>query len=303
MSRKLIVRLKGGLGNQLFCYAAARRLALANDAELILDAVTGFKYDYLYQRTYALHTFCIPVRLADSREQMEPLGRIRRFMARKTSTLRPLNRRRYIEQVGVYFDPSILDLRLQEGTTYFDPFGQSERYFHDIRELIQQDLVMPEPTAQLAQDFAALINRSISVALHVRWFDNGELPESPNMSLDYYALAIQRLLEKVDAAHFFLFSDRPREASAMLSPLLGGQNFTVVEINSAGASFATEFWLMRQCRHFVISNSTFAWWAAWLGEDRHQGSYIFAPGRNVDPQQSMTAWGFPGLLPDRWNIL
>ena len=303
MARKLIVRLKGGLGNQLFCYAAARRLAWANDAELVLDAVTGFKYDYLYQRTYALHTFCVPARLADSREQMEPLGRIRRFIARETSALRPLNRRRYIEQVGVDFDPGILDLRLQEGKTYFDPFGQSERYFHDIRELIQQDLVMSAPAAQLAQDVAALINRSVSVALHVRWFDNGELPESSNMSLDYYALAIRRLLEKVDVAHFFLFSDRPQEALAMLSPLLEGQNCTVVEINSAGASTATEFWLMRQCRHFVIGNSTFAWWAAWLGEDRQQGSHIFAPGRNVDPQHSVTAWGFPGLLPDRWNIL
>jgi hypothetical protein len=303
MSRKLIVRLKGGLGNQLFCYASARRLALANDAELVLDAVTGFKYDYLYQRTYALHTFCIPARLADSREQMEPLGRIRRFIARKTSTLRPLNRRRYIEQVGVDFDPGILDLRLQEGTTYFDPFGQSERYFHDIREIIQQDLVMSAPAAQLAQDVAALINRSVSVALHVRWFDNGELPESSNMSLDYYALAIRRLLEKVGVAHFFLFSDRPQEASAMLSPLLGRHNCTVVQINSAGDSFATEFWLMRQCRHFVIGNSTFAWWAAWLGEYRHQGSHIFAPSRNVDPQHSVTAWGFPGLLPARWNVL
>ena len=160
MSRKLIVRLKGGLGNQLFCYASARRLALANDAELVLDAVTGFKYDYLYQRTYALHTFCIPARLADSREQMEPLGRIRRFIARKTSTLRPLNRRRYIEQVGVDFDPGILDLRLQEGTTYFDPFGQSERYFHDIREIIQQDLVMSAPAAQLASSGARLSTMS-----------------------------------------------------------------------------------------------------------------------------------------------
>jgi hypothetical protein len=123
------------------------------------------------------------------------------------------------------------------------------------------------------------------------------------MSLDYYALAIQRLLEKVDGAHFFLFSDRPQEASAMLSALLRGHNCTVVQSNGRGDSVAIDFWLMRQCRHFVIGNSTFAWWAAWLGECQHDGSHIFAPGRNVDPQHSVTAWGFPGLLPDRWNIL
>jgi hypothetical protein len=303
MARKLIVRLKGGLGNQLFCYAAARRLAWANDAELVLDDVTGFKFDYRYKRKYALNNFRIHARLANRGEQMEPLGRIRRLMARKTSALRPLNQRRYIEQVGVDFDPGILDLCLQEGTTYFDPFGQSEHYFRDIRELIQQDLEMPEPAEQLAQDVADCINRSASVALHVRWFDDGALPQSSNMSLDYYALAIQRLLEKVDGAHFFLFSDRPQEASAILSPLLRGHNCTIVQSNGPGDSVATDFWLMRQCRHFVVGNSTFAWWAAWLGECRHDGSHIFAPGRNVDPLHNVTAWGFPGLLPDRWNIL
>jgi len=303
MARKLIVRLKGGLGNQLFCYAVARRLAWANDAELVLDAVTGFKYDYLYKRKYALNNFCIQARLANRQEQMEPLGRIRRFMARKTSTLRPFNQRRYIEQVGVDFEPCILTLSLQEGTTYFDPFGQSEQYFRDIRELIQQDLEMPAPAEQLPRDIAACINGSASVALHVRWFDDGAFPQSLNMSLDYYALAIQRLLEKVDGAHFFLFSDRPQEASAMLSVLLRGHNCTVVQGNGPGDSVTTDFWLMRQCRHFVIGNSTFAWWAAWLGECRHDGSHIFAPGRSVDPQHSVTAWGFPGLLPDRWNIL
>ena len=303
MARKLIVRLKGGLGNQLFCYAAARRLAWANDAELVLDAVTGFKYDYLYKRKYALNNFRIHARLANRGERMEPLGRIRRLMARKISALRPISQRRYIEQVGVNFDPGILTLRLQEGTTYFDPFGQSEHYFHDVRELIQQDLEMLAPAEQLPQDLAACINGSASVALHVRWFDDGALPQSSNMSLDYYASAIKRIIERVDAAHFFLFSDRPQEAAAILSPLLRGHRCTVVQSNGLGDSVATDFWLMRQCQHFVIGNSTFAWWAAWLGEYRHQGSHIFAPGLNVDPQHSVTAWGFPGLLPDRWNIL
>ena len=85
MSRKLCVRVKGGWGNKLFFYAAARRLALVNDAELVLDAVTGFKYDRQYQRTYALGGFHIPARMATPSEQMEPLGRLRRLIARKLS--------------------------------------------------------------------------------------------------------------------------------------------------------------------------------------------------------------------------
>jgi hypothetical protein len=303
MSRKVVVRLKGGLGNQLFCYAAARRLAWANDAELVLDAVSGFKYDHLYKRTYALNAFRIPARLATRAEQMEPLGRVRRLIARKISERKPLSQRRHIQQVGVDFDPGILTLRLQEGLTYFDAFGQSERYFSDIRDLIQQDLAMSAPADPINQDMAAQIDASPSVALHVRWFDGGSDSHSSNMSFAYYAQAIPQLLAKIARAHFFVFSDRPDQTAALLAPLLQGHPCTVVRHNALSGNAEADFWLMRQCRHFVIGNSTFAWWAAWLGEQRHADTQVFAPARNVDPEHSVTAWGFPYLLPERWTTL
>jgi hypothetical protein len=302
--RKVIVRLKGGLGNQLFCYAAARRLAWVNDAELVLDAVTGFKYDHQYQRTYALGGFRIPARLATSSEQMEPLGRLRRLIARKLSERKPLAQRRYIQQVGVDFDPGIVTLRLQEGTTYFDAFGQSEWYFADIRELLMQDFVMSAPSDQSNLEIAKQIEGSPSVALHMRWFDAGDATHSSNMSLAYYAQAIPQLLRRIGRAHFFIFSDKPEHAAALLAPLMQGQSCTVVRHNvGSGGNAEADFWLMRQCRHSIIGNSTFAWWAAWLGEHSHGGAQVFAPARYVDPKQSVTAWGFPGLLPDRWTVL
>jgi hypothetical protein len=303
MSCKVVVRLKGGLGNQLFCYATARRLAWANDAELLLDAVTGFKYDQLYRRTYALGCFNIPARLATPTEQMEPLGRVRRLIARKLSERKPLARRRYIQQVGVDFDPGIVPLRLQDGTTYFDAFGQSERYFADIRQQLQQDLVMSVPQDRDNLTMATQINSTESVALHVRWFDAGDGAHSSNMSRAYYAAAIPQLLAKIPGAHFFVFSDRPSDAAALLEPLMGGQPFTLVHHNAKTGKAEADFWLMRQCRHFIIGNSTFAWWAAWLGEQERQDTQVFAPSRNVDPEHSVTAWGFPGLLPERWNVL
>jgi len=303
MSRKVVVRLKGGLGNQLFCYAAARRLAWANDAELVLDTVTGFKYDHLYRRTYALGCFRIPARLATLAEQMEPLGRVRRLFARKVAKRKPLGQRRYIQQVGVDFDPDIVSLRLQEGTTYFDAFGQSESYFVDICQLLQQDLVMPAPHDQDNLKMAAQIDSAESVALHVRWFDTGDGAHSSNMSLAYYAAAIPRLLAKIPGAHFFVFSDRPGDAADLLEPLMGGQPCTLVEHNAETGNAEADFWLMRKCRHFIIGNSTFAWWAAWLGECERQGTQVFAPSRNVNPERSVTAWGFPGLLPERWTVL
>lgn len=303
MSRKIIVRLKGGLGNQLFCYAVARRLACVNDAELVLDVVTGFKYDHLYRRTYALGAFRIPTRFATLSEQMEPLGRLRRLIARKVSEPKPMAQRRYIQQVGVDYDPGILTLRLQKDTTYFDPFGQSEHYFYDIRELLMQDFAMSEPADQTYLEMAKRIKTSPSVALHVRWFDTGDAAHSSNMSLDYYAQAIPQLLAKIGHAHFFIFSDRPEQTAALLAPLMQGLAFTTVRHNAKPGNADADFWLMRQCRHFIIGNSTFAWWAAWLGEHSQNGTQVFAPERSVNPAHSVTAWGFHGLLPERWTIL
>ena len=303
MSRKVVVRLKGGLGNQLFCYAAARRLAWVNDAELVLDAVTGFKYDYLYRRTYALGSFCIPVRLATPFEQMEPLGRVRRLIARKLSERKPLAQRRYIRQMGVDYDPGVFKLRLQDGTTYFDPFGQSEWYFADIHQLLLKDLVMSAPSDRANLKMAKQIEASTSVAIHVRWFDSGDTKNSVNTSLAYYKQAITRLLTSIGGVNFFIFSDRPEEAVTLLAPLLKGQPTTVVSHNIETGNAEADFWLMQQCQHFIIGNSTFAWWAAWLGEHRHDGAQVFAPARNVDPENNVTAWGFLGLLPDRWTVL
>jgi hypothetical protein len=135
----------------------------------------------------------------------------------------------------------------------------------------------------------------------MRWFDAGDATYSSNMSLAYYAQAIPQLLRRIGRAHFFIFSDKPEQAAALLAPLMLGQSCTVVRHNvGSGGNAEADFWLMRQCRHFIIGNSTFAWWAAWLGEHSHDGVQVFAPARNVDPERSVTAWGFPGLLPDRW---
>ena len=79
---KIIVRMRGGLGNQLFCYAVARRMAVKNETELVVDDVTGFVRDSRYRRRYALDQFNIPVRKALPSERMEPFERCRRGVAK-----------------------------------------------------------------------------------------------------------------------------------------------------------------------------------------------------------------------------
>ena len=299
---QLVVRLKGGLGNQLFCYATARRLALKNGAQLLLDDVTGFKYDYLYRRQYALGAFHIPVRRATAWERQEPFGRLRRMRMRKISEALPLAQKRYILQKGVAFDEGLLSLVLQPGLTYFDGFGQSERYFSDIEDNLREDLRMRPPTDMANQNFARRIQEAPSVALHVRWFDAGTQPSVSNMSQAYYRSAVSHIEAHVAQPHFFIFSDDAQRAADMLAPVLQGREHSFVDINGASTDASKDLWLMSQCQHFVIGNSTFAWWAAWLGE-RKGRTQVLAPALNIDPKTNITAWGFPYLLPERWHTL
>ena len=108
----IIARIKGGLGNQLFCYAAARRLALVNGAELVIDDVTGFSRDSLYRRSYMLDNFSIQCRKATPAERMEPFEKYRRYLARRYNKILSFERRRYIEQKGIDFDRRLLNLKI-----------------------------------------------------------------------------------------------------------------------------------------------------------------------------------------------
>jgi hypothetical protein len=301
VSKKLITRIKGGLGNQLFCYASARRLALVNQAELIIDDISGFAYDSFYRRKYALDAFQIPVNKATYLERMEPIGRFRRKLLRFLSKDQPLHRQRYILQEGVEFDSNLLSLHLTNKVTYFDGFGQSESYFSDIEEVLRRDLVFKPPQDNFNQSIAKIIKSCESVAVHVRWFSGLKNDES-QASDEYYRNALKKIQTNLIDPHLFIFSDQPKETAERFGSLTTGMKVTYVVHNQGDEMAYADLWLMSLCRHFIIANSTFSWWGAWLGEQKHI-SLICAPKLIVQPENNVTAWGFKNLLPDRWTLL
>ena len=117
----IITRNLGGLGNQLFCYAAARRLALVNNAELVIDDVSGFVRDFTFQRHHQLENFNIPCRKATMAERLEPFSRYRRYLKRAYNRRRPFAERSYIQQEGPDFDPRLLEIN-PRGTVYLEGF-------------------------------------------------------------------------------------------------------------------------------------------------------------------------------------
>lgn len=289
----IIPRIIGGLGNQLFCYAAARRLALANHAELAIDDVSGFVHDHAYRRHYQLDHFNIPCRKATSAERLEPLSRGRRYLLRSVNRRKPFDARNYIQQECIDFDPRLLNLRPQ-GTVYLEGYWQSERYFKDVDPTIRHDLRIHPPADEINRAMAAQIAGCHAIAVHVRFFDAPQEAGTNNAPVAYYERSVREMENLVPDAHYFVFSDQPTAARAIIP--LPDERMTLISHNRGDQFAYADLWLMTQCRHFIIANSTFSWWGAWLSNNPEKR--VVAPG--FEMREGKMWWGFDGLLPDEW---
>lgn len=290
---KIILRVKGGLGNQLFGFAAARRLALVRDAELILDDQSGFVRDHVYRRHYQLDHFTIPCRKATAAERLEPFSLVRRYLMRKRSSHQPFGLRAYIQQEGVDFDHRLLAAE-PRGTVYLDGYWQSESYFKDVEKFIRQDLRIRPPTDARNALMAERILAGNAVAIHVRFFDAPGRRGDANVPRDYYQRAVETMENIAPGAVYYLFSDQVLAAREIIP--LPSERVVSVDFNRGDEMAYADLWLMSQCRHFIIANSTFSWWGAWLSAFPQKS--VIAPG--CENPGGVGAWGFRGLIPDEW---
>jgi hypothetical protein len=289
---KVIARIRGGLGNQLFCYAAARRLAVVSNAELVIDDVTGFARDHTYRRKYALDVFNIPARKASPRERMALFERARRGIAKLLASRKTFADRRYIVELTPDFDERLVSLKLRHDV-YLDGLWQSEGYFKDVEATIRSDLVFKAPQDSVNRSMAERMQGPDAVSVHVRWFDPGQGDGTNNMSRLYYRRAIEKMESLTPSAHYFVFSDRPESVGGMLD--LPERCYTVVSHNRGDASAYADMWLMAKCSKHIIANSTFSWWGAWLSDSSRK--VVFCP----NPDSAKTNWNFKGLVPDDWT--
>jgi hypothetical protein len=283
------VRIAGGLGNQMFQYAAARALALRHGVPLELDL--SF-YDPGRHRAYELEAFALAPHGVIAPPPPGPFARTRAALARAWR-----HRRRppgppvaLYREPHFHFDPRFAQLvppvRL---VGYF----QSARYFEDCEATIRQELAPPPATDALSREIAQRMGGQ-GVALHVRRGDYVTNPKNASTfavcGVDYYARALALLPA---AAEVFVFSDDmawAREHLPRLRPLV------FVDDGSRRSGLA-DLWLMAQARHHVIANSSLSWWGAWLAAPA--GGLKIAPARwFVDP-----AMDDRDLVPAGWTRL
>lgn len=287
---RVIVRMKGGLGNQLFCYAAARRLAMHNGAELVIDDVSGFARDRRYSRQYALDHFSIPCRKATPQERMEPFEQVRRRLARWMGRVSTFGTRGYVEEERPDFDSRLLGLKVN-GTVYLDGLWQSSLYFEEIEGVIRQDLRIRELEDKSNREMADKIRAANSVCVHVRWFDH----YAPlNLEDAFYERAANEIEQLISDPHYFVFTNDRGRTAARLKSLTG--KITYVGNNAANDVAHADLWLMTQCKHFIIANSTFSWWGAWLSTSI--GKIIMCPPPLS--KSGIQLWSSASAIPLSW---
>jgi len=257
----IVVKLMGGLGNQMFQYALGRNLAHRNNAVLKLDLGFFQNYGTGVPRQYDLDIFDIHPVFASEAE-------VFRLRKRSTNELadRILNRviglkRTYIREPHFHFSPEILDL---PDNIYLEGYWQTLRYFAEIEDLIRKDFTFKEEMSPLSRALLEEIEGSNSICVNVRRGDFVTNDFHGAKGVDYYKQAEEVIRERVSDESYYVFSDDIdwcRENLRFEAPT------EFVSHEYAGAKFQDYLRLMSACRHFVIPNSSFAWWAVWFNRD------------------------------------
>jgi hypothetical protein len=259
----IISQVIGGLGNQMFQYAAGRSLSLKKNTTLALD-VSGFEGYGLHQGFELDRVFSASITLASEADRKRLLGwrrspQVRRVLARLPATIAADSH--FAQEPHFQYWPAL------EGfgpDSYLAGYWQSEKYFANVASQIRADFTFRDLLDGRNAELSAEIGSTQSVSLHVRRGDYANNPKTKSThglcSLDYYREAIGRIAAVVPKPVFFIFSDDIAWVKANLS-LTFAHRF--VEHNKGAASY-NDMRLMSLCQHHVIANSSFSWWGAWL---------------------------------------
>lgn len=284
------IRIKGGLGNQLFQYAAGYALAKRMNQKLKLDSsffpqqtLRGFKLGYLN------------VTFGDVVEQQS--GLVKAYKNKYLNkTLRKANVRalpcgkqtKYLLETRSDIVPEFFNISAPN--IYLDGYYQSEKYFREYKADLIQQFTPNYPSEAEYESALAEIQGREAVAVHVRRGDflNAQNDPNPNHYLlgeQYYHNALKYVTEHLENPVFFWFSD---DIDWVKQNFGERENFRFVSLHTKHADI-DEMMLMKNCKHIIAANSTFSWWASWLNE--HKDALHICPAKR---------YGNLHMIPENW---
>lgn len=282
----IIIKLYGGIGNQLFQWAFGTAMGERRNEHVKFD-VSSFEIDEL--RNFELKHIIPNIEIAASNEVKIALGN-KSFVSqlnRKFGTLfLPLHKRKIVYEQSFLHDTAI---HTSNSPHYYDGYWQNEKYFRDERQTILnhlKTLSFAPPTWQKK------IANTISCSIHVRRGDyvkNKAVNETfGTCTLDYYKKAIQKILDAEPTTTFFIFSDDIDWCKATFDFIVKKEF-----IDDTSSAFE-DFSLMQLCQNSIIANSSFSWWAAWLNNN--------ASKQTVAPEKwfANSPFDYREIVPENW---
>lgn len=248
----IIVKLMGGLGNQMFQYSLGRSLSIKKKCKLVIDdsflkiRTQGFLGVF---RDYELNLF--PklrenIKIEDRGKEIKAITITEKYF-------------HYDDEIEKRKELGYFPVRL---TGYW----QSPKYFEDCESVVRDDFQFPIESTPNVNSLMDEISSKNSVMINVRRTDylNGDYFEV--LGRNYFSEAIRIMEKKHDDLFYYVFSDDIEWCKQNFQ----GEKFFVVDHSYAGHKFIDYLNLMKNCKHQIISNSTFAWWSAWLNPNKEK---------------------------------
>ena len=264
----IIIRLKGGLGNQMFQYALGRSLSLEHGLAFKVDS------SYLHSmnqsdRLLRLRNFNLDLEECGKDEIAVYAGAFQKIL----DCFLPFSKKKKILEGSPRFDERVLHKK--DG--YFDGHWNTERYFQKFESAIVEDFRLKEPFGEAARIFfEKMQSEPNATSIHVRRGDYAAIKKIAErhgtLPISYYEQAMEGIAHKFPQAHFFIFSDDIAWAKEHMP-----KKYSLTFVSNPAIEDYEELMLMAMCKHNIIANSTFSWWAAWL--NRNAEKVIIAPRR------------------------
>ena len=292
----VITNVIGGLGNQMFQYAAGRALSLERGVSLRLDVSRFASYE-LHQGFELERLFKCKAGIANETDMRNIFGLqfspiIRKILSRPSLAI--FRCKGFVIEPHYHYWKGVKD---SPADCYLAGYWQSEKYFLEVDKQIRDDFSFKLPLDVENSEWAKKIGQTNSVSLNVRRGDyvgdSRNLKKYKLCSIDYYREAIRYIVERIENPHFFIFSD---DMAWVKSNLKINFPYSYVDCNH-GENSANDMRLMSLCRHNIIANSSFSWWGAWLNKNSEK--IIIAPEHWFNNNFAMTK----DLYPSGWVSL
>ena len=266
----IIVKLMGGLGNQLFQYAFGRALSIEKGDKLKFD-LTAYskqgKKEFITPRTYALDQFNLTDFKFASENEIMKFKTIRRYNFFGSFQAKINNYRfKTVEETAFNFHKVS---NLKGKNFYFEGYWQTEKYFKHVENVVRREFVLKEAFSIEDLPITKEVRSCNSISLHIRRGDYVTSSDTNNFhgvcSLEYYAKAVDLISQKISKPIFYVFSDDIDWARQNIKV-----DFETKFIADLNLKDCQEMMLMSYCKHNITANSSFSWWGAWLNQNKNK---------------------------------